>query len=102
MGSFVLDHHSVFVFLLLLAPPLIFFSDAADAAGAMTAASSWWQIVVEASKQNLQDDGGEVDGVVVDLAAILGVPAVPEPNLEARDDGEKELGVEFLSASLVP
>ena len=102
MGSFFLDHHSVFVFLLLLAPPLIFFSDAADAAGAMTAASSWWQIVVEASKQNLQDDGGEVDGVVVDLVAILGVPAVPEPNLEAGDDGEKELGVEFLLASLVP
>ncbi len=52
---------------------------------------------MERSEQNLRDNGHEVDGVVVHLVAIFSIPTLLEPNLEARIDGEKELGVELLS-----
>ncbi len=55
---------------------------------------------MERSQQILQDDGHEVDGVVVHLVAISSVPTLLEPNLEALIDGEKELGVELFIKAL--
>ncbi len=55
---------------------------------------------MERSKQNLQDDGHEVDGVVVHLVAIFSIPTLLELNLEAQIDGKKELGVELFIKAL--
>jgi hypothetical protein len=60
----------------------------------------WQEILVEATVQNLRDDRHEVDGIVVHFVVISSILTLFEPNLEARVDGKKELGVKLLVENL--